>query len=74
MASCEPHFHGVTGRQMHAGQARGQCRRVIGDDDVVREDEGRKIGTRTVRDRASLIDDEQPPVVRPLPGYAGWNH
>ena len=66
IASCEPHFHGATGRQMYAGQARGQRRRVVGDDDVVRADERRKIGARTVRDRPSLIDDEQPPVRRPL--------
>ena len=37
---------------MDAGQARGQRRRVVGDDEVVRADERRKIGARTVRDRA----------------------
>jgi hypothetical protein len=74
IASCEPHFHGATGRQMHAGQARGQRRRVIGDDDVVREDERRPIGTRMVRDRPSFIDHQQLPVGGPLRGDAGWSH
>jgi hypothetical protein len=34
IAAGQPNLHGSAGRQMHAGQARGQRRRVVGDDEV----------------------------------------
>jgi hypothetical protein len=74
IASSEPYLHGASGRHMYAGEARRQCRGIIGHDDIARAHEGLKISASTVRDRPSFIDDEKPRVPRPLRRYAGGDH
>lgn len=73
-ASGKADFDLCAGRLMHAAEARGQRRRIVGDHQVAwaqKLDEPRPTG---VRDAALRVDDEQPRVARPLNRQVRCDH
>ena len=55
----EPCLDGFVSWVVHALQARGQRRRVVGDDEVGRLEQGGQGGARQMRDHAVMVGDEQ---------------
>ena len=59
---------------MDPGQARGQRRRIVGDEQVARCQEVGEPLARGVMQAAARVDDEQPGVIGPLQRRGGGLH